>query len=247
MDASGNLYVTGYLDGSARFGTTTITGVGSWDGFLAKYSPQGNLQWVQPSGGTSFDAWNSVSLDAAGNPYVTGYFAGTARFGSSTLTSAGNGDLVVAAYSSSGQVRWLQQAGGPNLDSGRLIGLDKQGNVYVKGAFSGSITLAPFSLSTTSNTYETFLARLAATPLSAQAARPLALGLYPNPATDQLQVPTLPAGTRVQLLDALGRVARETTVSAAALVSVRGLQPGLYTLRATDAKGQQFTGKVVVE
>ena len=60
-------------------------------------------------------------------------------------------------------------------------------------------------------------------------------------------MPGLPAGTGVQLLDALGRVARETTVSAAAQVSVLGLRPGLYTLRATDARGQQLSARLAVE
>jgi hypothetical protein len=51
----------------------------------------------------------------------------------------------------------------------------------------------------------------------------------------------------VQVLDALGRVARETTVSAAAEVSVLGLAPGLYTLRATDKQGRQYAARLGVE
>jgi hypothetical protein len=50
----------------------------------------------------------------------------------------------------------------------------------------------------------------------------------------------------MQLVDALGRVARDTHVAAAA-VSVRGLPPGLYTLRATDAHGCTYASRVAVE
>ncbi|MCB2408778.1 SBBP repeat-containing protein [Hymenobacter lucidus] len=251
VDAAGNLYVAGYLEGSATFGAaTTVTGAGSWDGYLAKYSPQGVLQWAQPSGGTSFDAWNALGLDAAGNPYVAGYFAGTARFGSSTLTSAGSADMVVAAYSPTGQVRWLRQVGsGSGSATSHYLDLDKQGNIYVKGGFSGTVTVGPFSLTSTvaPPNYETFLARLGNATLATQASRSQPLGLYPNPASNQLHLPALPAGTRVQLLDALGRVARTAVVAAGATVSVQSLLPGLYTLRATDAQGQQFAGKVAVE
>jgi hypothetical protein len=70
---------------------------------------------------------------------------------------------------------------------------------------------------------------------------------YPNPAHDQLHLPVLPAGSRVELIDALGRVTRTDLVSVTATVSVRGLAPGLYTIRATDAQGQLFAGKLMVE
>jgi hypothetical protein len=79
------------------------------------------------------------------------------------------------------------------------------------------------------------------------AARSLPLGLYPNPATTTVHVPGLAAGSCVQLLDALGRPVRTATVTAAAQVSVSGLAPGLYTLRATDTRGKQLVGKLVVE
>ena len=44
-----------------------------------------------------------------------------------------------------------------------------------------------------------------------------------------------------------GRVARETTISADAQVSVLGLPPGLYTLRATNAQGRPVLGRVLVQ
>ena len=40
-------------------------------------------------GGTSYDSGNSISLLSDGSSIVTGYFYGTASFGSTTLTSAG--------------------------------------------------------------------------------------------------------------------------------------------------------------
>ena len=84
-------------------------------------------------------------------------------------------------------------------------------------------------------------------PLATAGARPRPLAAYPNPATDVVYLPALLPGTRVQLLDGLGRVVRETTVGTAAQVSVRGLTPGLYALRATDAQGRPCAGRMAVE
>jgi hypothetical protein len=73
------------------------------------------------------------------------------------------------------------------------------------------------------------------------------LTVWPNPATSYVLITGLATGSAVQLIDALGRVACATTVSAVGEVSVSGLAPGFYILRATDAQGRPVTGRVVVE
>lgn len=245
-DAAGNLYVAGYFTGPAQFGTTTLPGAGDYDGFLVKYSPQGALQWVQPSGGPGSDGLGDVVLDAAGNPYVTGNFDGTAQYGSVTLTSAGSRDASVAAYTAQGQLRWVQRAGGPGFDVAYDLGFDGAGYLRVVGRFEGTCVFGPATLTAPTGS-ELFLARLGTTPLAARPAlAALPLAPYPNPAHDQLHLPALPTGTPVQLLDALGRMARETRV-AAGTVSVQGLPAGLYQLRALDAQGQPHTGRVLVQ
>ncbi|MCB2408788.1 T9SS type A sorting domain-containing protein [Hymenobacter lucidus] len=247
VDAAGNLYLGGNFTGPATFGTATLTSVGGVDGYVAKYSPQGTLLWVSSSGGPTGEGWGSISLDAAGNPYATGNFTGTAQFGATTLTSAGATDIVVAAYSPQGQVRWVQQAGGNLSDVGFHLGFDALGQGYVLGNFSSSpCNFGPYPLSATT-TPTNFMARLGATPLTTRPTAPQPLGLYPNPASGTVHLPALPAGTPVLVLDARGRVAREAVVSASGQVVVRGLGPGLYTLRATTAQGQPLAGKLVVE
>ncbi|UOQ71417.1 T9SS type A sorting domain-containing protein [Hymenobacter cellulosilyticus] len=245
VDAAGNLYVTGFITGAASFGPVASSGAGDADGYLAAYSPQGDVRWVQRAEGIGNGFWSGVCLDPTGNPYVTGGFAGTTKAGAFSLTSAGGLDVGVAAYSAQGAVRWMQRAGGPNDDFGTHLGVDAQGDAYVFARFQGACAFGPFTLTApvTDDVYQNGLAHLSSTPVVAS----LPLAFYPNPASDQLHLPGLSAGTPVQLLDALGRVARTITVSAAAQVSVQGLLPGLYTLRATDAKGQSFAGKVVVE
>ena len=246
VDAAGNLYVAANFVGPAIVGNTTLPGFGSNDGCLVKYSSQGTMLWAQASGGPGNDRWSSVGLDAAGNPYVTGAFSNAAQFGPVTLTSAGNTDIAVAAYTSQGQLRWAQRAGGPGSDAGGSIGLDAGNDVRLLGTFANTCAFGPLTLSTTAPS-ETFLARLGNGILATQAARPLPLGFFPNPATDQVQLPGTLAGTQVLLLDALGRVARTATLAADARVSVRGLAAGLYVVRASDAQGRPYTGRLMVE
>lgn len=245
-DAAGNLYLTGSFRQSLRFGTTALAGAGADDAFLVKYSPQGVAEWAQSLASPGIDYLTDVCVDAGGNAYVTGAFSNQARIGAATLASAGMKDVLVASYTTQGQLRWVQQAGGHQEERGLSLALTPQGGLRVTGmagynAAFGAIT--PTGLST----YTGFVAELAGSALAATTARALPQGLYPNPAIDQLYLPGLPVGTRVQLLDALGRVARETIVAAAAQVSVLGLPAGLYTLRATDVQGLQFRGRVEVQ
>ncbi|TGE23943.1 T9SS type A sorting domain-containing protein [Hymenobacter aquaticus] len=245
-DADGNLYLAGSFAGPTTFGTIALPGAGGLDGYLAKYSPLGALSWVAASGGPGSDGWGGLSLDPGGKPHVAGYFNTGARYGSLTLTSAGGNDVAVAAYRPDGQLDWVQQAGGPGSDVGYYVGVGSP-YYYAFGTFSGTCAFDNRTVSSGSAATGNFLARLGDPTLTTAPARPQALGLFPNPAAAEVSLPGLLAGTRVQLFDARGRVARETTVSAAARVSVRGLAPGLYTLRTTDAQGQPRTGKLVVE
>lgn len=247
LDNLDNFYLVGFFSGTATAGSQALVSAGGSDGFLAKYSAQGTPQWMQPLGGTANDGWNGVGLDAAGFPYVTGYFTGAAQVGSVTLTSVGSSDdVAVAAYTPQGQLRWATQAGGTGSDLGIALRIGPTGEPVVFGRVGANSSFGPYTLQPAVG-QASFVATLGNSPLAATRAQAAALAAHPNPVYDQLHLPTLPLGTGVQLVDALGRVARETTVSAAAAVSVLGLAPGLYTLRATDRQGRQYVGRVAVE
>ena len=159
VDGSGNVYVTGYYNGTATFGATTITSAGSSDIFVAKYNSSGTLQWVQSAGGTNADSGYSIAVDGSGNVYVTGYYYGTATFGATPITSAGGGDIFVVKYNNSGSVQWVQSAGGTNADSGKSIAVDGSGNIYVTGYYYGTATFGATSI-TSAGFSDIFVARL---------------------------------------------------------------------------------------
>ena len=99
VDGAGNAYVTGRFEGTATFGSHTLTSTGSYDIFAARLNPSGTWQWAVKAGGTDSDTGSGIAVDGAGNAYVTGYFTGTATFGSHTLTSSGGTDIFVAKLS----------------------------------------------------------------------------------------------------------------------------------------------------
>jgi hypothetical protein len=111
-DAACNLYLTGSFRQSLTFGTIALTGSGNDEGYLVKYSPQGIEQWAQALTSPEPDFLEGLCVDAVRNVYITSSFDNQAHIGNATLTSAGQSDIVVAAYTTQGQLSWVQQAGG---------------------------------------------------------------------------------------------------------------------------------------
>ena len=75
------------------------------------------------------DYANGVATDSSGNVYVTGGTKG----GLDGNTSAGNTDLFVIKYNSSGTKQWTKQFGTSNVDEAIGVATDSLGNVFVAG------------------------------------------------------------------------------------------------------------------
>jgi hypothetical protein len=94
---NGDVYVTGYFFSSALVFTPTdsLVNLGL---FLAKYDNSGNFKWARDAIGGS--RATSVTIDAAGNPYITGYFVGDTLIFDSTMLLQFPGsdyDIFIAA------------------------------------------------------------------------------------------------------------------------------------------------------
>ena len=151
VDASGNVYTTGVFYETADFdpgsGTYNITSTGGYDVFVQKMSASGDFLWAKAFGGESNDYGQSVSIDASGNVYTTGYFRGTVDFdpgpGTYNLTSAGNSDVFVQKLDTSGNFLWAKAIGGLSSVEAYSVRVDASGNVYTAGLFYGTADLDP--------------------------------------------------------------------------------------------------------
>lgn len=160
VDAAGNVYVTGEIEGTAMFGTTQVNGhPGTNDAFVAKYDTNGNLLWANYYGGYSDDKARSIAIDPTGNIYITGEYMSTATFGSFTLTSnGGSEDIFVAKLDGSGNCLWAKSAGGSDHDGGKGIKADATG-AYVAGYFYGAGTFGSTTLNAPNGFADMFVAK----------------------------------------------------------------------------------------
>src|SRR5688572_2082454 len=157
--AGGECYVTGFFNGTAEFPGTNLVSRGGSDIFLAKFGANGDFLWVQQSGGTDIDEGHGVTLDAAGNLYVTGGFAATANVFGTNMSAqgfSGSTDAFFAKLDADGKLIWLQRGTGSSPDSGSTIVLDAEGNVYAIGLFVGSASFGSQRLTSTSGQADVF-------------------------------------------------------------------------------------------
>src|SRR5207245_5422863 len=75
-DASGNVVVTGFFEGTSDFDGVSLVSTGGQDIFVAKYAAAapGTLLWVAKEGGLLGDQGQAAAADSAGNVIVTGFF-----------------------------------------------------------------------------------------------------------------------------------------------------------------------------
>jgi hypothetical protein len=113
-----------------------------------------NFVWAKSFGsaGTgifsqSYDGANEIATDPSGNIIVAGTFNGTVDFDPSifvsNLTSAGNDDVFIAKYNSSGNFMWVKQLGNTNQDNITDLKCDATGNIYFTGNFTGTVDFNP--------------------------------------------------------------------------------------------------------
>lgn len=138
VDKSGNIFITGTIAGTVDLGGGGLTSAGSRDIFLASYTSKGAHRWSKRYGDTGTDVGRYLDTDSAGNLMATGSFSGTVDFGGGNLKSAGDLDVYVASYSTSGAHRWSRQCGGPLEDYGRAVAVAPNDNVIVAGRFEGT-------------------------------------------------------------------------------------------------------------
>lgn len=179
-DDQGNIVLMGVFRGAMDLdpgaGTFTLTSTsGSQDFFTAKLDPSGDLIWATQIG-TSENAWRGyTNVDASGNVYVSGSFAGTADFdpgpGTTLITSGSNGswsDAFIQKLSPQGTLIWVKTMGATgaanygHMDPSKL-GIDDLGNSYLIGFYSGAIDFDPgpgIALSPANNSSNNFVVKI---------------------------------------------------------------------------------------
>ena len=135
VDANGYVYVTGPSDGgrnaSIDYATVKYNGATGQQIWAARYNGPGNGE----------DWPNAITVDAAGNVYVTGRSVGNGT----------NADYATVKYDANGNQKWVARYNSPGNrnDNAKAIAIDPKGNVIVTGETDDVYVLGSANSATT--------------------------------------------------------------------------------------------------
>jgi hypothetical protein len=127
VDASGNVYATGFL----RTGPADTDNA---DAFVRKYDASGVHEWTQHFGNSANEVGYAIALDASGYLYVAGQTSGALDG-----IANGNTDGFVRKHAPSGAHEWTRQFGTPATDLANTLAVDASGNAYIAGQTDGDL------------------------------------------------------------------------------------------------------------
>jgi hypothetical protein len=182
-DVNDNVFVTGEfytsIDLDPGPGNYFQTEVAAGDIFILKLDATGSFLWGAGIGGNQEDSGRSVAVDAAGNSYFTGHYAGTVDFDPGpgvfnlSSTTSNTYDIFISKYDPSGNFVWAGSMGGTSdFEVGNAISLDAVGSIYLTGDFYNMADFDPgsgvFNLTGSGTAVDAFVVKLAsvsATPI----------------------------------------------------------------------------------
>jgi uncharacterized delta-60 repeat protein len=111
------------------------TNVGSVDAFITKFNSNGEKQWTQMMGSSSWDMAYALTTGADDSIYV----AGLATESFDGQTNSGFDDAFIAKFNSDGEKEWTQLLGSSRYDGAEALTTGADGAIYVGGRTGGSL------------------------------------------------------------------------------------------------------------
>ncbi|AXG69107.1 hypothetical protein KORDIASMS9_01326 [Kordia sp. SMS9] len=144
LDASNNVYITGYFKGTLTSAFGIFTAQQTRDSFIAKFDTNGNVLGTYVYGGET----ESIAIDANDDLLVAGFFRSTVDLdpsptGTTNATSAGVTDMFLTKIDASGNLIWTNTFGNTGFDDIASVAVDGQGSAYVTGRFFETIDFDP--------------------------------------------------------------------------------------------------------
>ncbi len=133
IDAGYSIYVDAVTGDAYVAGYTFQSAANDFNFLTVKYNLAGAQQWVSQynSPDANYDEARAITLDAAGNVYVTG--------NSQTLVLT-NYDYATVKYNSAGVQQWAMRYNGTgnDLDRANAVAVDASGSVFITGKSVGA-------------------------------------------------------------------------------------------------------------
>ena len=149
---NGELYVTGYIQGTAKIGGMTLT-VG--ESFILQLTANDDVAWLhpftRPSNSFKSPAIPDVAVKANGQVMFLELFHDDISFGLGTVNAKGAVDAVFGAINPDGTASWYRSFGAPGATFGGALNVQPTGEVTIAGYFVGAADIGSGAFASTGN------------------------------------------------------------------------------------------------
>ncbi|HEY3387246.1 MAG TPA: T9SS type A sorting domain-containing protein [Saprospiraceae bacterium] len=254
-DTDGNIYLVGSFEGSVNFQhpdapPVVFTSSNYNEGFIAKYSPDGFLEWARIIKNSEYGGMHNIRLHRDQSLYVTGGYNGHTDLDpgpDSLIVETTNwGDIYSAKFDKEGNMEWVYNFVGEDLEGIRQQVISPDGRIYLVGFHYDTFDADPSAeIAMVPNKGGTDMFLLAYTEenviTSAEGPSVFDLTLSPNPSTSTVYLSTNSQIETVWLYTMEGvQVQIPIEISSnKATMEVSALQPGMYIARVKS--GDAYT------
>ncbi|MCK9421795.1 MAG: T9SS type A sorting domain-containing protein [Bacteroidales bacterium] len=139
-------FIAGSFSDNMLIGDQVLHSRGSDDIFLLCLDRELKIKWYKQIGGMKKDRASKV-IQSGNEIILSGSFTSSIDFDQITLTASGNGsDVFLLALDFSGNLKWMQRAGGEANDYATCMMPGSKGYIYLAGSFRQTFALSEKTL-----------------------------------------------------------------------------------------------------
>jgi hypothetical protein len=264
LDASGNIYTTGTIQGQMDFDSSanTLYLFHQYQKvpYVSKMDSNGNIIWAKQIFTTEWGCdLNRIKIDNNGNIFTLGSFKNTLNYttpsGSGTATTAGFQiqNIFVSVLNSAGNLISFNHLGGSDFTSPIDLQL-KDNNIYFSGHFRSvvdfDVSANTYNLTSAGNT-DSFVSKYSISSfLETKSFSKSEFKIYPNPATNQLNFSfeNNLKSAKLKIISTLGQTVYEKSNISGDKISldVSELSKGIYIIQILN-NNSLLTSKFIKE
>ena len=254
-DDAGNMYISGYFEGSVNFEHPSETPVifsvaNDSDGFISKYNPDGKLLWARIFRNGDYGGVYTMSLQRNSHIYLAGGYTLVSDLDpgpDSILVDGGNrGDVFAGKMDTDGNLEWVYSITGNSYTGIQSFFPGTDGKVFLQGYYWIDIDCDPgpdvtqFICQGGSDIYLIGFKEEGVVTANAEVPQTSML-VYPNPALDYLQLESEAPIESIDVFNMQGAhmMRNHGNDGNTMNVDIQNLSPGMYTLRIKSA--DQYT------
>lgn len=137
-DAVGNVYIIGKFSSSLTMNNVVYQSNGSFDMFMAKYSPNGEFLWCKVMGGPNSESLVDIKIKY-NRIVLAGRFYDYTVIDGDTLNSVAGTDVFLCKFTLDGNLTASATIGGQSVDMVTDLAIDQSSNIYITGDFYSDI------------------------------------------------------------------------------------------------------------